>query len=68
MSNNANAQILVVDDEERMRNLLRKVLTKQGLSVQTSPNGIDALRKVEETPFDLIVADIRMPEINGIEV
>lgn len=68
MSNNADAQILVVDDEERMRNLLKKVLTKQGLSVQTSPNGIDALMKVEETPFDVILADIRMPEMNGIEV
>jgi len=68
MENNADAQILVVDDEERMRNLLKKVLTKQGLSVQTSPNGIDALMKVEETPFDVILADIRMPEMNGIEV
>ncbi|MEW6614818.1 MAG: sigma-54 dependent transcriptional regulator [Thermodesulfobacteriota bacterium] len=68
MSNNADTQILVVDDEERMLNLLKKVLTKQGLSVQTSPNGIDALRKVEDTPFDIIIADIRMPEINGMEV
>ena len=68
MESNADAQILVVDDEERMRNLLKKVLTKQGFSVQTSPNGIDALMKVEETPFDVILADIRMPEMNGIEV
>jgi len=68
MSSDESAQILVVDDEERMRNLLKKVLAKQGFFVQTACNGIDALRKVEENPFDLIIADIRMPEMNGMGV
>ena len=68
MSDNGDAQILIVDDEERMRNLLQKVLAKQGFSVQTSPNGIDALEKVDKNTFDVIIADIRMPEMNGINL
>ncbi len=68
MSNNENAQILVVDDEERMRNLLKKVLMRQNFYVDTASNGIAALRKVEEHPFDIIIADVRMPEMNGMEV
>lgn len=68
MPNNTDAQILVVDDEEKMRNLLKKVLVKQGFSVRTAPNGIDALGKVKENPFDIVIADIRMPEMNGMEV
>ena len=68
MLENENAQILVVDDEERMRNLLKKVLAKQGFSVETSSNGIDALDKVERNPFDVIIADIRMPEMNGMDL
>lgn len=68
MSDNKNAQILVVDDEERMRNLLKKVLMRQYFYVDTASNGIAALRKVEEHPFDIIIADVRMPEMNGMEV
>ena len=68
MLGNEDAQILVVDDEERMRNLLKKVLAKQGFSVETSSNGIDALDKVERNPFDVIIADIRMPEMNGMDL
>ncbi|MFH2013327.1 MAG: sigma-54 dependent transcriptional regulator [Pseudomonadota bacterium] len=68
MSNNADPQILVVDDEEKMRNLLKKVLSIQGFSVQTAHNGIDALRKIEDTPFEVIVADMRMPEMNGMDL
>jgi DNA-binding NtrC family response regulator len=68
MLNNVDEKILVVEDEVRMRNLLKKILTKQGLSVQTSPNGMDALKKLEETPFDVIITDIKMPEMNGMEL
>lgn len=68
MSMEERAQILVVDDEERMRNLLKKVLNKQDFSVETASNGKEALRKIQENPFDIIIADVRMPEMNGMEV
>ncbi|MDY6853404.1 MAG: sigma-54 dependent transcriptional regulator [Thermodesulfobacteriota bacterium] len=68
MVNTADEKILVVEDEVRMRNLLKRILTKQGFSVHTSPNGMDALNKLDEIPFDVIITDIKMPEMNGMEL
>lgn len=60
-------KILVVDDEELIIRSLRKLLEKNGFVVFVAKNGQDALAMVEEENFDLIVADIRMPGINGVE-
>ena len=68
MSDSDTARILVVDDEERMRNLLKKVLEKQGFSVNIASNGIEAMERVEDDPFDVIIADVRMPNMNGMEL
>lgn len=61
-------QILVVDDEVEMRHLLGKVLAKEGYSVETSPGGANALKKLGNTPCDIVVTDLRMLEMDGIEV
>jgi CheY-like chemotaxis protein len=60
-------KILVVDDEELIVRSLRKLLEKSGFTVFVAKNGRDAREMVEEESFDLIVADIRMPGINGVE-
>lgn len=60
--------ILVIDDEELIVRTLSKLLEKNGYSVLVAKNGQDALAMVEEESFDLIVADIRMPGINGVEI
>lgn len=59
--------ILVVDDEELIIRSLRKLLEKNAFAVLVAKNGQDALAMVEEEDFDLIVADVRMPGMNGIE-
>lgn len=59
--------ILVVDDEELIIKSLRKLLEKNGYSVLVAKNGQDAMVMAEEEKFDLIVSDIRMPGINGVE-
>ncbi|MCD6227974.1 MAG: response regulator [Candidatus Omnitrophica bacterium] len=59
--------ILVIDDEELITRSLRKLLEKSGYAVLVAKNGQDALAMVEEEDFDLIVADVRMPGMNGIE-
>ena len=61
-------KILVIDDEELVIESLRKLLNKKGYDVSIAKNGVGAMRKIEEGDFDLIVSDIRMPDINGIEV
>lgn len=62
-----NKQILIVDDEENVRRLLLKVLSKEGYQVETAGNGQEALEKLNETRFDLVIMDIRMPIMDGME-
>ena len=60
-------KILVIDDEELIIKSLRKLLEKNGFKVFVAKNGQDAIIMAEEENFDLIIADIRMPGINGVE-
>jgi two-component system, OmpR family, phosphate regulon response regulator OmpR len=60
--------ILVVDDDKRLRELLRKYLTEQGFRVTVATDAGDARRKLEGLAFDLIVLDIMMPGESGLEL
>lgn len=61
-------KILVVDDEKAIRLLLKVNLEKVGYSVKEACNGVEALKCLEKTPFDLVVLDVMMPELDGIDV
>lgn len=60
-------KILVIDDEELIIKSLEKLLEKNGFDVYVAKNGQDAIVMAEEEHFDLIIADIRMPGLNGVE-
>jgi len=60
-------RILVVDDEAQMRKVLRLMLEGTGYEVLDAENGKKALNLQETTPVDLIITDIIMPEMEGIE-
>ena len=60
--------ILIVDDEEIIRESLSFVLAKEGYRVQDAANGRLALEKVREQAFDLVITDLEMPEMKGIEL
>ncbi len=62
------ASILVVDDEAKMRHILKIMLEMQGHSVEEASNGREALDVIEEKPLDLVIADIRMPEMDGLQL
>lgn len=62
-----NKTILVVDDEERLTSLLRAYLEQEGFRVVTAANGVQALEAVRRGEPDLIVLDIMMPEMDGLE-
>jgi DNA-binding response OmpR family regulator len=60
--------ILVVDDEETLRNILVKILTKEGYKVDTAENGEEALEKLRQNQYNLLISDIKMPRLNGFEL
>jgi DNA-binding NtrC family response regulator len=62
-------KILIVDDEEQMREMLGHFLTQEGYQVITASNGEEALKKVREDKVDLVLTDIKMPgPLGGMEV
>ena len=62
------ARILVVDDDQDMRKLLRKTLEKAGYEVVEAPDGVKATRVYQQNPADIIITDIFMPEKEGLEL
>ncbi|SJZ71068.1 two component, sigma54 specific, transcriptional regulator, Fis family [Trichlorobacter thiogenes] len=60
-------RILVADDEESMRWVLSKALRKKGYSVDLAADGNQALRQVREQSYDLVIVDIKMPGMSGLE-
>jgi two-component system, NtrC family, response regulator PilR len=62
------ARILVVDDERSMRELLAIVLRREGYEVLLAENGRSAIETLEREPVDLLISDIKMPDLTGVEV
>ena len=60
-------KLLLVDDEDRFRSTLSKRLAEKGVVAETAANGVEALKVVKSKPVDVIVLDIKMPEMDGIE-
>jgi two-component system response regulator AtoC len=61
-------QILIVDDEARMLRVLEIMLQKMGYEISCASNGMEALQSLQESPADLVVSDLRMPGMDGIEL
>ncbi|MGO8880949.1 MAG: endopeptidase La [Desulfomonilaceae bacterium] len=68
LRNKQGFRILVVDDEQMARDNIERVIVKDGHIVQTASNGVDALEKVKRQEFDLIITDMKMDRMNGIEL
>ena len=64
----SNERILVVDDEENIRHMLSLILKKEGYKVSTAEDGQEALEKIERGEFDMVLCDVRMPRLTGIEL
>lgn len=61
-------KILVVDDEVGIRESLKKILEKEGFSVETAANGDEAFKVVRRGDIDLLITDIRMAGMDGVEL
>ncbi len=61
------ARILIIDDDESITSLLRTVFEREGHEVATASNGREGVRIFQSRPADLVVSDILMPEMDGLE-
>ena len=64
--NNNNFHILVVDDDDRIRDLVKQYLEENNFIVTTARNSLDARKKIEIIKFDILVLDIMMPGESGL--
>jgi DNA-binding NtrC family response regulator len=64
----SNPKVLIVDDEERFRTTMSKLLAVRGLEVSSMGDGKEALKELREKSYDVLILDIRMPGMGGIEV
>jgi len=63
-----SARILIVDDEEIVIRSCMRILTSDDISLDSAGDGLEALQKINETDYDMLILDILMPKMNGIEV
>lgn len=62
------ARILIIDDDETIRSVFKRFLSGKGYDVAVAADGRQGLRQIEESPVDLVITDIMMPETDGLEV
>jgi len=67
MDNNKK-RILVIEDDEEMRSLLKDFLLGEGFEPDSVNNGSEAFRRLAKEPFDLIITDVRMPGLTGLDI
>lgn len=61
-------KVLLADDEELVRNYVTRALSSRGFSVQTAVDGAAAVSAIEKEDFDVVICDLKMPDLRGEEV
>ncbi len=61
------SNILIIDDEKAIRKTLSEILSYEGYKIDEAGDGEEGLKKVKEKEYDVILCDIKMPKIDGIE-
>jgi len=61
-------KLLIIDDEERLRNLMARILQLEGYEVITASTGREGLTKLQHEPVNVVLSDVKLPDINGIEL
>ncbi|MDI6807464.1 MAG: response regulator [Candidatus Eisenbacteria bacterium] len=67
-SSQKKKRVLVVDDEVQICNIVQKVLSREGYHIVTALSGDEALKQLEKTAVDLILVDLKMPGMDGLEM
>lgn len=64
----ANASVLIVDDETFLRQILTRIVKREGYSVAEAADGVEALEKLKSRQFEFVISDIKMPRMDGLEL
>ena len=62
------ARVLIVEDDEGMRSLLKDFLEGEGYTADVANDGLEVFRKISAGAFDLVITDIRMPGLSGLDI
>ena len=68
MVSETKPRILVVDDDEELREMIRNFLAYRGCFVETACDGLDGCEVLKRNTFDMVITDIYMPRMNGLEL
>ncbi|MBI3814704.1 MAG: sigma-54-dependent Fis family transcriptional regulator [Nitrospinae bacterium] len=63
-----NTEILIIDDEDEMRAALTETLIRSGYSVHTASNGVEGIELFNKEPFGMVITDVKMPKVSGLQV
>lgn len=61
-------KVLIIDDEEKLRSLLTRIITLEGFDISQATDCKSALKKLEQSDFDVVICDVKLPDGNGIEL
>ncbi|HSU81971.1 MAG TPA: response regulator, partial [Thermoanaerobaculia bacterium] len=64
----AAGRILIVEDRDSLRRMLERALGQEGYDVEAAVDGRSGIRLLAERPFDLVLTDLKLPDVSGIEV
>jgi DNA-binding NtrC family response regulator len=62
------AKVLIIEDDEEMGSLLKDFVANEGYKAESVRDGSEALRRLSKEPFDLVITDIRMPGLSGLDI
>ncbi|HRD81942.1 MAG TPA: response regulator [Saprospiraceae bacterium] len=68
MTDHALRKVLVIDDEEKLRTLLSRIISLEGFEVHQAADCKAALKKLEHTDIDIVLCDVKLPDGNGVEL
>ena len=66
--NKSVVRILIIEDDEEMKSLLKDILEEEGYKTESVSNGSEGLQELAKEPFDLVITDIRMPGLTGLDI
>jgi DNA-binding response OmpR family regulator len=61
-------RIMIIEDDEEMRSLLKDFFEEEGFETDSASNGVDALQALSKDHFDLVITDVRMPGLTGLDI